>query len=180
MEGTQKFVVWNGQFGFHGGTYTDISKWLDLHPEYKKVFNWKLNDFTEFMRKYPVYDGTTHVLKSKPIQVDTYKKLSKGERNYDCRMDIDLKWLDEIKSNHKIIYKLQRISLEKVGVKTFERKVEKLEKFGSKNELLLKYPEIQITPSFNIPKWKQRLAQIFGNIVYPNNSPYTILWFSKI
>jgi hypothetical protein len=26
---------WNGQFGFHGLTWTDISKWNAFHPEYK-------------------------------------------------------------------------------------------------------------------------------------------------
>lgn len=27
-------IVWNGQFGFHGLTWTDISSWLKQHPEY--------------------------------------------------------------------------------------------------------------------------------------------------
>ena len=26
---------WNGQFGFHGLSWTDISTWIELHPEYK-------------------------------------------------------------------------------------------------------------------------------------------------
>lgn len=31
---------WNGQFGFHGLSWTDISKWLDAHPEYEgKIVN---------------------------------------------------------------------------------------------------------------------------------------------
>ncbi len=31
---------WTDQFGFHGLEWTDISKWLDMHPEYKnKIHN---------------------------------------------------------------------------------------------------------------------------------------------
>ncbi len=129
------------------------------------------------MRKYPVYNGTVHVLYCKPIQVDHYKKLASGERNYDCRIDLDLIELDEIKLNHKIVYTLFRISLEKVGIGTFERVISKIEKFTSKRDLLSSYPNIKITPSFNIPKWKQYLVKIFGNTVYPNNKSYTLIWF---
>jgi hypothetical protein len=27
--------AWDGQFGFHGLKWTDISKWSKLHPEYR-------------------------------------------------------------------------------------------------------------------------------------------------
>ncbi len=60
-EGNNRGVVWNGEFGWHGLNYTDISKWFDIHPEYRKFFPQKFDEFTEFMRKYPVYDGTVHV-----------------------------------------------------------------------------------------------------------------------
>ena len=34
---------WDGQFGFHGLNWTDISKWLNIHPEYKDRI---INDVT--------------------------------------------------------------------------------------------------------------------------------------
>ena len=176
-EGGLRGVVWNGEFGWHGQNYTDISKWLEQNPEYKSIFPQKFDDFTQFMRKYPVYDGTVHVLQCKPIQVKHYKMLAKGERNYDCRMDNDLSGLPEIKSGHKIVYKLFRISLEKVGIPTFERTVKKIEKFSSKKELLRSYPKIKISPTFYLPKWKQRLINLFGNIIFPNDKSYTLIWF---
>ena len=177
-EGDSKGVFWDGQFGWHGLKYTDISRWLDKNSEYKEVFKQRLDDFTQFMRKYPIYDGTFHVLQCKPIQVTHYKKLAKGEKNYDCRMDKDLRWLDEIKSGHNIVYNLFRISVEKVGVGTFERRIKSIERFKSKKELLKKHPNIEITNSYNIPKWRQRLVKIFGNIIFPESS-YTLFRFEE-
>jgi len=29
-----EYDIWDGQFGFHGLRWTDISKWLKIHPEY--------------------------------------------------------------------------------------------------------------------------------------------------
>ena len=156
-----------------------MSKWLSSNQKYREVFIQKFDDFTQFMRKYPVYDGTIHVFMSKPIQVENYKKIASGEKNYDCRISDDIQWLDEIKPSHKIIYRLFRISVEKVEVPTFERVIKNVEKFSSKKDLLKKYPKIKITPSFHLPKWRQRLAKIFGNIVFPNNSSYTLFWFNK-
>ncbi|MFA5889076.1 MAG: DUF5672 family protein [Candidatus Paceibacterota bacterium] len=176
-EGGLRGVFWDGEFGWHGQNYTDISKWLNNNPEYKDIFPQKFDDFTTFMLKYPVYDGTVHVLQCKPIQVEHYKILSMGEKNYDCRIDNDLLGLPEIKPGHKIVYKLFRISLEKVGVPTFERTVKNVEKFSSKKELLHAYPKIKIAPTFHLPKWKQRLIAIFGNIIFPNDKPYTLIWF---
>lgn len=175
-EGNGRGVYWNGEFGWHGQKYTDISRWLDKNPEYKEIYIQNFTDFTKFMQKYPVYDGTFHVLQTKPIQIENYKKLATGEKNYDCRMNEDLRWLDDIKPEHKIIYKLFRISVEKVDIKTFERTVKSIEKFNSKKELLKKYPDLKITPSFNMPKWRQKLVKIFGNIALPQTS-YTLLWF---
>jgi len=176
-EGNERGVFWNGEFGFHGINCTDISKWLENNPEYKKFFVQKLDDFTTFMKKYPVYDGTIHVLNMKPIQLENYKKLSTGQKNYDCRLDADLSLLDEIKPGHKIIYKLFRILLSQVGVPTFERTISKVEEFSSKKELFKAHPKIEITPSFNLPKWKQRLIKIFGNLMFPNDKRYVIIWF---
>ena len=180
IEGNERGVVWNGQFGWHNSRSTDITKWLDDHPEYKDIFKLKFTDFANFMRRYPVYDGTVHVLSCKPIQVDVYKKLASGEKNYDCRMDDDLSRLDPVKPGHKIVYRLWRILVEQVGVPTFERKVRKIEKFNSKKELLNKYPNIKITPTFYVPKWKQRLIAIFGNATFPEDRSYTLLWFEKL
>lgn len=177
MEGSIKSVVWNGEFGWHGLNYTDISKWLDKNPEYRDIFQQKLDDFTELMRKYPVYDGTVHVFDCKKIQIADYKKLSVGEKCYDCRADFDLRRLDEIKTGNSIIYKRHRIPLEKLPIPAFEKKVEKIEKFPSKRELVKKHPGIKITNSFNIPKWKQRLVKVFGNIIFPKNQSYTLIWF---
>lgn len=176
-EGNEHGIFWSGEFGWHGLNYTDISKWFDKNPEYKNKIIQNLDDFTVFMRKYPVYDGTFHVLQCKPIQVSNYKKLASGEKNYDCRLNLDIINFPEIKTGHKIIYKLFRISLEKVGVKTFERQVKKVEKFSSKKEFLEKYPNLDITPSFNLPKWRQRAIKIFGNLAYPENKSYTLIWF---
>lgn len=176
-EGDLKGVCWNGEFGFHGGGWTDISKWLNENPEYKKDFQYELSDFAILMKKYQVYDGTFHVLQCKPIQVEHYKKLAFKEKNYDCRIDFDLKYLPEIKIGHKIIYKLFRISVKKVGVGAFERRIKKIENFKSKKDLLEKHPEIKITPSFNIPKWKQHLVRFFDNIIFPNETSYTLFLF---
>lgn len=178
-EGGPRGVVWDGQFGWHGLKYTDISKWLEKNPEYKDTFKQKLTEFSEFMRRYPVYDGTFHVLQTKPLQIAEYKSLASAEKNYDCRLDADLQYLDPIKPGHKIIYKLFRISLDKVGVPTFERTVASVEHFSSKRELLAKHPDVKITPSFNMPKWRQRLVKVFGNITFPSHESYTFINFLK-
>jgi|GEM_PF-950719 len=178
IEGSGRGVVWTNQFGWHGDKYTDISPWLEKNPEYKKLFSQKFDEFTEFMRKHhPVYDGTFHTFQTKPIQVENYKKLFSKEKNYDCRMHNDIVHFDEVKPRDNIIYKLFRISLEKVGVPTFERTVKKVEIFPNKKSLLQKHPHIQITNSFYLPKWKQRLVKIFGNLVFPNKKSYTVYWF---
>lgn len=178
-EGSLRGVYWNGEFGWHGSNSTDMSRWFEKNPEYRDIFPQKFDDFTEFMRRYPVYDGTVHVLQCKPIQVDIYKKLSSGEKNYDCRMNEDLKDFPELKPGFKIVYKLFRISVKQVGIGTFERKIKTVEKFNSKTELLKKHPEIKISPTFNIPKWRQKLVKIFGNIAFPNKS-YTLIEYEKI
>ncbi len=40
--------IWDNQFGFHGLSWTDISKWLDAHPEFKDKI---VNDVTRHRRK---------------------------------------------------------------------------------------------------------------------------------
>ncbi len=180
IEGNGRGVVWGGQFGWHNSRATDIGPWLEKHPEYRNVVPQNFNDFTQFMRKYPVYDGTFHVLFCKPIQVSVYKKLASGEKNYDCRIDDDLQMLDPIKPGHKIIYRLWRILLKQVGVPTFERQVKKIEKFSSKKELLLAHPDIEITPTFYQPKWKQRLYPFVGNSIFPNKKSYILFWFDSV
>ncbi len=174
-EGNERGVVWNGEFGWHDIKGTDMSKWLLANPEYKEMFVQKLDDFTTFMRKYPVHDSTWHVFPTKPIQVDNYKKIANEEKNYDCRMQDDLQYMDPIQPSHNIIYRLWRILLSQVNVPTFERTVASVEKFSSKSELLSAHPEIEITPSFYLPKWKQHLSKIFGNTVFPDNKPYVLI-----
>ena len=183
-EGNELGVVWNGEFGWHDIKGTDISKWLEKNQEYKDVFVQNLDDFTTFMRKYPVYDGAWHVFPTKPIQVPNYKNLSPmsdigEEKNYDCRMNDDLQYCDPILPGHNIIYRLWRILLSQVGAPTFERKIKSIEKFSSKSELLRAHPEIVITPSFYLSKWKQRAYKIFGNIIFPDSKSYTLIWFEK-
>lgn len=178
IEGGIRGVVWDGQFGWHGINSTDMTKWFDKNPEYKNIFPQKFDDFTQFMRRYPVYDGTWGVLQCKPIQVEHYKKMASGKKNYDCRMDVDLFEIPEIKPGFNIIYKLFRILVSQVGVPTFEKQVSKVEKFNTKEELLRACPEVEITPSFNLPKWKQDLMPILGNRIFPNNQPYTLIRFS--
>lgn len=39
---------WTDQFGFHGLDWTDISKWLDKHPEYKDKIH---NDITDHLSR---------------------------------------------------------------------------------------------------------------------------------
>lgn len=176
-EGNTRGIIWNGEFGWHGANSTDISKWLNKNPKYKNIFSQEFDPKWEFLRKYMIYDGTFHVIQCKPIQVENYKKLAKEEKDYDCRMFDDIEYLDEIKIGHKIIYMLFRISTEQVGIPTFEKEVKKIEKFSSKKELLKKYPHIQITPTFHLPKWRQRMISIFGNIFFPNRKIYTLFWF---
>ncbi len=176
-EGSFHGVTWQGEFGFHGLSYTDISPWFALHPEYKTYFNIKLDDFATLMRKHPVYDGTFHVLRCKPIQMREYKKLSSHEKTYDCRIHADTQYLDEILSDHLIIYKRERVSFRQLPIPAFERTVKSVDKFSSKKELLAVHPDIHITPSYNLPKWRQRLITLFGNIAFPDDTLYTVFWF---
>jgi Protein of unknown function (DUF5672) len=179
-EGDERGIFWNGEFGFHGLKYTDISRWLEKNPEYSKYYVQKFDDFTNFMHKYPYYDGSVHVLRMKPVQLEQYKELSTNNKKYDCRLSEDLRELDPIQVGHKVVYRLFRISVKQVGIPTFERTVEKIEYFKSKSDLLTSHPNIKITPSFNIPKWKQKLVKIFGNFIFPNKTPYTLIFFKEI
>jgi hypothetical protein len=48
-------IKWNNQFGFHGLKWTDISKWLKAHPEYKienPLDNWALGMREKFKENY--------------------------------------------------------------------------------------------------------------------------------
>ncbi len=178
-EGSIRGSKWNEEFGWHGIRYTDISTWVEKNPEYERFFKDKVTDgFAKFMRKYPIYDGTFHVFQTKKIQLENYKNLSENKKEYDCRIEYDFKYLDEIKSGHKIIYNLFRITPKKAeAVQTFEKTVEKVDYFSSKKELLRKYPDIGITPSFNLPKWRQKLVRVFGNLAFPQNKTYAVFWF---
>src|SRR3989344_8933853 len=45
-EGDSRGVFWNGEFGWHGLRYTDISRWKEKNPEYNETFKQKFDEFT--------------------------------------------------------------------------------------------------------------------------------------
>ena len=50
LEGSEKDgIVWTDQFGFHGFTWTDISRWVQQHPEY--LLDNTLDDWAQTVRQ---------------------------------------------------------------------------------------------------------------------------------
>lgn len=179
MEGTETSVSWNGEFGFHSLTYTDISKWLLENPEYKDRIINKLDDYTELMRKYPTNDGTVHTLKFKKEDKKSYTELSKNKKNYVAILTKE-KYYDHtnILEGHTIVFKRSGISFKDLPIHAFEKKVQKVENFNSLASLHNKYPRMDIVyPKKDIAKWKRFLVPFFGDKIFPQNIPYTILWF---
>ncbi|MBU0999222.1 hypothetical protein KKG24_02845 [Patescibacteria group bacterium] len=179
MEGNERSVVWNGEFGFHGITWTDISNWLVNHLEYKKQLNYKLDDYTTLMKKYPTYDETVHTFKFSKHNIKNYVQSSKNEKNYEARLTQE-KYYDysKIKIGDTIIFKRSGVVFEDVPIPAFEKRVEKIESFKSFSDLRKAYSKICVTyPIKDIPKWKKPFIKIFGDSIYPKNKPYSIFWF---
>lgn len=178
FSGGERGVFWNGEFGFHGIKYTDISKWLIDNQEYKEKLNYKLDDYFNLMRKYPVYYGTIHTFRFKKQNKKEYIKLSRNQKNYEARM-MKEKYFDfsNVKIGDTVICKKSGYGFY-LDIPAFEKKVINIEKFNSFSDLRKKYPKINITyPIKDIPKWKRPFLGIFGDILLPKNKPYIIFWF---
>lgn len=178
IEGNEHSVVWNGEFGFHGIKYTDISKWLINHPEYKDKLSYEIDDFATLMKKYPIYNGTVHVFKFKKYNIKNYIQIAENKKKYELRLMKD-KYYDHsnIKVGHTIIFKRSSVSYNEVPVPAFEKIVKKIERFDSFASVRRVYPELHITYP-NVVKWKRPFVKLLGDSVYPKNESYTLLWFN--
>jgi hypothetical protein len=181
-EGNERSVVWNGEFGFHGIKYTDISNWLVNHPEYKEKLTYELDDYATLMKKYDkylVHDGIIHTFRFKKQNIKNYIQLSKSQKNYEAR-EVKEGYYDfsSVKVGDMIVFKRSGVSFENVPVPAFEKTVTRLEAFKSLYDLRKAYPKIHVTyPTKDIPKWKRYFIKILGDLVYPKNKPYTVFWF---
>lgn len=178
IEGDERGVVWNGEFGFHGIKYTDISNWLINNQEYKDSLKYELDDYFSLMKKYPIYDGTVHTFRFKKQNQKDYIELSKNGKNFETRLAKE-KYYDfnNIKIEDTVICKKSGKNFE-LPIPAFEKKVKNIEKFISFYDLRKKYPKIHVTyPIKDIPKWKRPFLKILGDNVYPKNKPYIIFWF---
>ena len=178
-EGNERSMIWNGEFGFHGIKFTDISRWLEAHPEYKDQLTYKLDDYVQLMRKYPIYDGTVHTFKFKKYGIENYIHLSKNEKNYEARLTKGVYHdLSDIKVGHTIVFKRSGVRFADVPVPAFEKKIKKIEQFKSLKDLRIAYPKIYITPPMkDIPEWKHPFLKILGTLLYPKYVPYSVFWF---
>lgn len=52
-EGNEHSVVWNGEFGFHGIKYTNISKWLEKNKSVSHKFIYELDDYANTHGEIP-------------------------------------------------------------------------------------------------------------------------------
>ncbi len=179
IEGNERSVVWKGEFGFHGIKYTDISNWFINHEEYKDKLNYKIDDYVELMKKYPIYDGTVFTFKFTKFEIDNYVKISRGEKKYEARpTQHDYNDLSNIKVGNTIIFKRRGVPLKVLPIPAFEKKVVKIEQFKSLKDLRVIYPKIHITlSSKNMPKWKIFLVRILGDFMYSKNKSYSVFWF---
>jgi len=178
-EGNERSVVWNGEFGFHGITYTDISRWLDNRPEYQKQLTYPLNDFVTLMKKYPIYDGTVHVFKFKKDDMKNYQHLSTRKKEYEARITKGgYHDYSKIQPGHTIVAKRSGVPFKTMPVPAFERTVTKIERFNSLPELRMVYPDLQVTPPWKeITRWKRKFVQFLGYRLYPKDVPYIVFWF---
>lgn len=181
-EANERSVVWNGEFGFHGITYTDISRWLIKHPEYKDELTYPLDDYVTLMKKYPIYDGTVHTFHFYKEDMKNYIENGKNNKNYEARItdgefyEMNCK---NIKEGHTIVFKRSGVDFKDLPIPAFEKKVKKVEHFSSFSDLRRAYPKLHVTyPSRYIKEWFRPFARFFGDFVYPNNVSYTIIWFS--
>ncbi len=179
FEGNERGVFWNGQFGFHGINYTDISAWLLKHPEYKSKLVFKHDDYTTLMKNYPIFDGTFHTFRLRKYDMKSFSALSKGKKNYEARMT-KTKYdnFSEVKVGHTAIFKRSGVHLEDVPVPAFEKQITKIEHFNSFEELRKHYHNMYVTvPIKEVPKWKRHFIKILGDSAYPKDREYSIFWF---
>lgn len=178
-EGNRHSVVWNGEFGFHGARYTDISRWLDKHPEYRSRLTYELDDYTTLMEKYPVYDGTIHTFDFGKRDMKGYIALSKGKKSYEVRQTVGrYDDLNDVKIGDTIVFKRSGVSFESVPVPAFERKIKNIERFSSLSVLKKKYPKLKITfPWKNVAHWKRPFVRLFGDLALPKDEGYSVFWF---
>jgi ASC-1-like (ASCH) protein len=179
MEGTEYCVVWNGQFGVHGTGYTDISKWIISHPEYKGLIKNDFDDYVKLMRKYPIHDNNVYTFHYKKYHMQSYKKLATGQKNYEARITKDkYRNFSGIKIGDTIAFKRSGVSFKDVPIPAFEKKVRKIETFNTFMELRKTYPIIQVSyPIEEIPHWKRPFLRFLGKWAYPKDASYTIFWF---
>ena len=178
MEGDQKSVVWNGEFGFHGINYTDISNWLINHPEYKNILPNKLSDYFLIMKKYPVYDGTVHTFRFKKQNIKDYIKHYENKKNYEVRLIKDEYFeFRNIKKGDTVIFKKSGKGIKDVPI-AFEKKIKNIEFFKSFKKFRKIYPKIHVTyPIKEISKWKRPFIKIIGDFAYPKENTYGVFWF---
>lgn len=180
IEGGEHGVVWNGEFGFHGLGYTDISKWIEMNPEHQYFSQYKLGEYTQFMKKYKKYDGTVHTLRFSKEQMENYEQLSKNKKDYEIRVTQEKfsNDLSLIREGNTVVFKKAGFSFQEFPIHTFERKVKKIEHFNSLVDLRYKYPKEIISFSLDRFKlWQRPLARLSGDIFIPKMKPLTIIWF---
>jgi hypothetical protein len=178
-EGNEHSVCWNGEFGFHGIKYTDISRWLISHPEYTKELDHPLDDYAILMKKYPVYTGTVHTLRFKKYNLQNFKLLSTHKRNYEIRR-IQEKYVDlsQVKIGDIVVFKRSGVSFQDFPVPAFERKITKVEVFDSLKNLRFNYPKLFIAPPYDlIPKRMRIFAKYFPSFFLKENTKYAVFWF---
>ncbi len=178
-EGNERTIVWNNQFGFHGG-YTDISNWLVKNPQYKDKFRIKYDDYMNLMRKYPIYDGTVHTIHSYKPDLWIHKLVYLNKKQYETRL-VNEKYVDysKIKVGDTLIFKRSGVSFKKWPIPAFERVVKRIETFNTFNDLRKFYPRMLVTyPTKSISKWRWPFLRYLGDYPYPKNKPYIIFWFT--
>jgi hypothetical protein len=179
MEGTERSVVWNGEFGFHEISYTDISKWLVNHPEYKDKLTYEINDFAILMKKYPIYDGTVHTFYFRKHNIKNYIQIAENKKMYELRLTKDKYYdLSKAKVGHTIVFRRWLVGFKDVPVPAFDRKIKKIERFDSLANVRRAYPRIHITyPDF--PRWKRKIPfmLLLDNLIYPPKESYSLFWF---
>jgi hypothetical protein len=179
-EGNERSVAWNGEFGFHGILYTDISRWLDKHPEYKQELTYELNDYVTLMKKYPVYDGSVHTLRFGKYDMTNYIQNAQNNKQYEIRITKEKYYnMDDIKLGDMIVFKRSGVTFKEVSVPAFEKKVTKIEKFKSLKQLRSAYPKLHVTYPYDlIKKWERPFVRFLGDFVYPQDKQYTLFWFT--
>lgn len=178
-EGNEHSVVWNGEFGFHGIKYTDISRWLDKHPEYKKELTYEIDDYATLMKKYPIYDGSVHSLKFGKYELKNYKTISEGKKNYEVRVTKEkyYNFMDIIQGN-TLVFKRSGVAFKDFPIPAYERILKSIEHFNSLKDFREKYPTLSITPPVkNLSKWKIIASRFTGDYFFPIEVGYTVFWF---